>query len=121
MDYEVFLLSRIKERYEQSGDTVDSICYGIVHSSRIITCAAIIVILICFSFISASILLVKAFGLGIAIAIFIDAFLIRTLLVPAVMTILGKWNWYLPVWLNKILPKLSFNPKDKNSNDIDNF
>lgn len=113
MDYEVFLLSRIKEHYEQTGDSIKSICYGIVHSSKIITSAAVIVILICFSFLSAHILLVKAFGLGIAIAIFIDAFLIRTLMVPAVMTLLGKWNWYLPKWLDNSLPKLSFNPKDK--------
>ncbi|MBA3662115.1 MAG: MMPL family transporter [Gammaproteobacteria bacterium] len=112
MDYEVFLLSRIKERYEQTGDSVESICYGIVHSSKIITSAAIIVILICFSFISADILLVKAFGLGIAIAIFVDAFLIRTIMVPAFMTILGKWNWYLPKWLSYLLPKLSFNPDE---------
>lgn len=113
MDYEVFLLSRIKERFEQTAHSTQSICYGIIHSSKIITSAAVIVILICFSFISANILLVKAFGLGIAIAIFIDAFLIRTLLVPAVMTILGRWNWYLPKWLDRILPKLSFNLKDK--------
>lgn len=116
MDYEVFLLSRIKERYEQTGDSNRSICYGIVHSSKIITSAAMIVIFICFSFISADILMVKAFGLGIAIAIFIDAFLIRTLLVPAFMAILGKWNWYLPKWLDIILPRLSFNPKDRHEN-----
>lgn len=113
MDYEVFLLSRIKERYEQVEHNTLSIGYGIVHSSTIITSAAIIVILICFSFLSANILLVKAFGLGIAIAIFIDAFLIRTLMVPAIMQILGKWNWYLPNWIDRLLPKLSFNPKDK--------
>ncbi|OGT35178.1 MAG: hypothetical protein A3F11_10995 [Gammaproteobacteria bacterium RIFCSPHIGHO2_12_FULL_37_14] len=113
MDYEVFLLSRIKERYEQTGNTNRSICYGIIHSSKIITSAAMIVIFICFSFIAADILMVKAFGLGIAIAIFIDAFLLRTLFVPAFMAILGKWNWYLPKWLDNILPRISFNPKDK--------
>lgn len=112
MDYEVFLLSRIKEDYEQMGNNVASICHGIAHSSKIITSAAIVVILICFSFISAEIILVKAFGLGIAIAIFIDAFLIRTILVPAVMTLLGKWNWYLPKWLDRILPNLAFKTKD---------
>lgn len=110
MDYEVFLLSRIKECYEQTGDNVKSICYGITHSSKIISSAAIIVILICFSFISANILLVKAFGIGIAVAIFVDAFLIRTMLVPATMKLLGKWNWYLPKWLDRLLPALSFNP-----------
>lgn len=104
MDYEVFLLTRIKEEYEETHENRKSISYGIEHSSKIITSAAIIVIMICVSFMSADILLVKAFGLGIAVAIFVDAFLIRTLLVPSIMAILGKWNWYLPKWLDKILP-----------------
>ena len=106
MDYEVFLLTRIKEAYESLGDNEKSIIFGIEKSSRIITSAAIIVICICFSFLVADVLLVKAFGLGIAVAIFVDAFLIRTFLVPATMTLLKKWNWYLPRWLDKILPKL---------------
>lgn len=106
MDYEVFLLSRIKEDYDQTGDNLKSITHGITSSSKIISSAAIIVILICFSFISADVVLVKAFGLGIAVAIFVDAFLIRTMLVPATMALLGKWNWYLPKWLDKILPKV---------------
>lgn len=104
MDYEVFLLSRIKEEYDKTQNNFKSISYGIEHSSKIITSAAIIVIMICLSFMTADILLVKAFGLGIAVAIFVDAFLIRTLLVPSIMAILGKWNWYLPKWLDKILP-----------------
>lgn len=106
MDYEVFLLSRIKEYYDLHGDNKQSIIFGIEKSSRIITCAAIIVIFICSAFLIADVLLVKAFGLGIAVAIFVDAFLIRTLLVPAVMTIMGRWNWYLPKWMDRILPKL---------------
>lgn len=110
MDYEVFLLSRIKEEYEQSHNTIKSIVYGIDHSSKIISSAAIIVILICCSFMSADILLVKAFGMGIAVAIFVDAFLIRTILVPSTMAILGRWNWYLPRWVDKILPKIFFHP-----------
>jgi RND superfamily putative drug exporter len=109
MDYEVFLLTRIKEYYEQTHDTVKSIKLGIDRSWRIITSAAIIVILICFSFMAADILIVKAFGLGIAAAVFVDAYIIRTLLVPATMTILNSWNWYLPKWLDKILPEVSFN------------
>ncbi len=113
MDYEVFLLTRIKEYYEQSHQTIESIVFGINRSWKIITSAAIIVILICFSFMSADVLIVKAFGLGIAVAVFVDAFIIRTLLVPAVMTILGKWNWYLPKWLDKILPNISFDPEER--------
>lgn len=111
IDYEVFLLSRIKEEYERTGDDINSICFGIVNSSRIITSAAIVVIFICLAFITADIILVKAFGLGIAIAIFVDAFLIRSILVPATMTLMEGWNWYLPKWLDRILPKVTFNPE----------
>jgi RND superfamily putative drug exporter len=111
MDYEVFLLTRIKEYYEQTGDNIKSIVMGIDRSCRIISSAAIIVVLICFSFMSAQILIVKAFGLGIAVAVFVDAFIIRTMLVPATMALLGKWNWYLPKWLGRILPAISFDPE----------
>ncbi|STX40649.1 Putative membrane protein ydgH [Legionella donaldsonii] len=107
MDYEVFLLSRIKEAYEKNGHHNNkSIISGIERSSRIITSAALIVIFICGSFLVADVLMVKAFGLGIAVAIFVDAFLIRTLLVPSTMVLLKEWNWYLPRWLDRILPKL---------------
>ena len=106
MDYEVFLLSRIKECYESSQDNEQSIIFGIEKSSRIITSAAIIVISLCFSFLVADVLMIKAFGLGIAVAIFVDAFLIRIILVPTTMVLLQKWNWYLPKWLDKLIPTL---------------
>jgi len=106
MDYEVFLLSRIKETYEHRHNNERSIIFGLEKSSKIITSAAIIVIVTCMSFLFAEVLVVKAFGLGIAVAIFIDAFLIRTLLVPSTMILLKDWNWYLPKWLDKIIPKL---------------
>lgn len=105
MDYEVFLLSRIKESYDLTHDNKKSIVFGIEKSSRIITSAALIVIFLCGSFLVADVLMVKAFGLGIAVAIFVDAFLIRTILVPATMALVKTWNWYLPQWLNKLLPK----------------
>jgi len=111
MDYEVFLLTRIKEYFEQTGNNVKSIMFGIERSSKIITSAAIIVILICCSFMFADVLIVKAFGLGIAIAVFVDAFIIRTVLVPATMTLFNTWNWYLPRWLDKCLPKIAFDPE----------
>lgn len=111
MDYEVFLLTRIKEYYERTKDNTDSIIFGIERSSKIITSAAIIVILLCFSFMAADVLIVKAFGMGIAVAVFIDAFIIRTLFVPATMTLLGKWNWYAPKWLKRILPIIDFDPE----------
>ncbi|KTD23816.1 Putative membrane protein ydgH [Legionella lansingensis] len=106
MDYEVFLLTRIKEFYEANGVNNNSIVFGIEKSSRIITSAALIVIFICGSFLVADVLMVKAFGLGIAVAIFVDAFLIRTLLVPSTMALLKEWNWYLPKWLDRLLPKI---------------
>lgn len=105
MDYEVFLLSRIRESYDATHDNENSIVLGIEKSGRIITSAAIIVISICFSFLVAEVLMVKAFGVGIAVAIFVDAFLIRTLLVPSCMVLLKSSNWYLPRWLNKILSR----------------
>jgi RND superfamily putative drug exporter len=105
MDYEVFLLSRIKEYYDATHSNNRSVIFGIEKTSKIITSAALIVIFLCGSFLVAEVLMVKAFGLGIAVAIFVDAFLIRTLLVPSTMILLKKWNWYLPRWLNKILPK----------------
>lgn len=105
MDYEVFLLSRIHECYEKHKNNKLSIVYGIEHSARIITSAAWIVIVLCGSFLVADVLMVKAFGLGIAVAIFIDAFIIRTFIVPALMTITASINWYFPRWCAKLLPK----------------
>jgi RND superfamily putative drug exporter len=103
MDYEVFLLTRIHEAYVTSKDNNKSIVYGIVKSSIIITSAALIVIVLCGSFMIADVLMVKEFGLGIAVAIFVDAFAIRTLLVPSTMALLKRWNWYLPKWIDRIL------------------
>lgn len=104
MDYEVFLLSRIQESYQKHKNNKLSIVFGIEHSARIITSAALIVIVLCSSFLVADVLMVKAFGLGIAVAIFIDAFIIRTFLVPAIMTLTESINWYFPRWLSKLFP-----------------
>ncbi len=107
MDYEVFLLTRIQEAYLKTHDNNGSIVSGIEHSSRIITSAALIVMCLCGSFMVADVLMVKEFGLSIAVAIFVDAFLIRTFLVPSTMALVKSWNWYLPKWLDKILPKVN--------------
>ena len=104
MDYEVFLLTRIQEHYKKTQDNQSSIIFGIEQSSRIITSAALIVICLCGAFMTADVLMVKEFGLGIAVAIAVDAFVIRTLLVPSTMVLLKSWNWYLPKWLDKLLP-----------------
>jgi len=104
MDYEVFLLTRIQEHFKKTHDNQASIIFGIEKSSRIITSAALIVICICGSFMAADVLMVKEFGLGIAVAIAVDAFAIRSVLVPSTMALLKNWNWYLPKWLDKLLP-----------------
>ena len=103
MDYEVFLLTRIQEYYLKTKDNRKSIIFGIDHSAKIITSAAMLVIVLCASFLIAKVMMVKAFGLGIAIAIFLDAFVIRIFIVPALMTITKSLNWYCPKGLKRIL------------------
>ena len=105
MDYEVFLLSRIRETYLETGDNRQSVAYGLQRSGRIITGAALIVVVVTASFVTAEIVLIKALGLGIAISIFLDATIARALLVPSTMRLLGNLNWWLPAWLKRILPK----------------
>ena len=96
MDYEVFLLSRIQEAYWQTGDNAKAVALGLQRSGRIITSAALIVIVVSACFATADMILVKALGLGMAIAVALDATLVRGLLVPATMRLLGDWNWWLP-------------------------
>lgn len=104
MDYEVFLLTRIREYYLQTGDNTKSVALGLEKSARIISSAALIVVIVAGAFVTADIVFIKAFGLGTALAIAVDASLIRLLLVPATMRLLGEWNWYIPQWLDKLLP-----------------
>jgi putative drug exporter of the RND superfamily len=108
MDYEVFLLSRIRESYLETGDNRESVAIGLQRSGRIITGAALIVVVVTASFVTAEIVLIKALGLGIAISIFLDATIARALLVPSTMRLLGDLNWWLPGWLKRILPKKEY-------------
>ena len=101
MDYEVFLLSRIKEAYDRSGDNSMSVVEGLERTGRIITSAALLMIIVTGAFALTSIIFVKALGLGIAMAVLIDATLIRAILVPASMHLMGKWNWWAPKFLRK--------------------
>jgi RND superfamily putative drug exporter len=96
MDYEVFLLSRVKEAYDQTGDNARSVAEGLERSGRIITSAALIIVVVGFSFVTADIVLIKALGLGVALAVLLDATVVRALLVPATMRLLGEWNWWAP-------------------------
>lgn len=105
MDYHVFLLTRIKERYLATGDTVDAVGHGVGATGRIITGAALIIVVVFIGFASGDLVGFQQMGFGVAVALLIDATVIRTVLVPASMVLLGRWNWYLPRWL-EWLPEL---------------
>ncbi|MEV6247903.1 MMPL family transporter [Streptomyces sp. NPDC051742] len=105
MDYEVFLLSRVREEYLRTGDNGTAIVEGVSGTARIITSAALIMVAVFLSFAVAEDPSTKMFGLGLATAIFIDATVVRMVLVPATMTLLGRANWWLPRWLDRILPR----------------
>ena len=107
MDYEVFLLSRVKEEYEKTGDAQNSVADGLAATARVITAAAAIMIVVFGSFMFEDNRIIKLFGLGLAMAVFLDASLVRMLLVPATMELLGERNWWLPRWLDRIIPNLN--------------
>ena len=100
MDYQVFLLSRIKERYTQTGDTPDAISFGVGSTARLITGAALIIIAVFSGFAAGDLVMFQQMGFGVAVALLVDATIVRSVLVPASMKLLGDWNWYLPSWLN---------------------
>ncbi len=103
MDYEVFLLSRMKEVWDATGDNTEAVARGLERSGRIVTSAALIVVVVAGSFAFADIVLIKALGLGVAIAVALDATVVRALLVPATMRLLGRWNWWMPVALERFV------------------
>jgi RND superfamily putative drug exporter len=107
MDYEVFLLSRIREEFVRTGDSRESVADGLALTARVITAAAAIMVVVFGSFIGESDRLVKLFGVGLASAVLVDATIVRMLLVPATMELLGDANWWLPKWLDRLLPKIS--------------
>ncbi|MFM8599588.1 MAG: MMPL family transporter [Mycobacterium sp.] len=108
MDYEIFLLARIRERYLQSGDTRDAVAYGVATSARTITSAALIMIAVFTGFAFAGMPLVAQLGVACAVAIAVDATVVRLVLVPALMAMFDRWNWWLPGWLARILPSVDF-------------
>jgi putative drug exporter of the RND superfamily len=105
MDYHVFLLSRIRERYAQTGDTNQAVVHGIAATGRIITGAALIIVVVFAGFAAGQLVMFQQMGFGVGVALLVDATLIRMVVVPAVMALLGRWNWYLPSWLDW-LPEL---------------
>jgi putative drug exporter of the RND superfamily len=106
MDYEVFLLSRIREAYDATGDNAESVARGLAVTGRVITSAALIMTAVFASFVANPSPLVKMMGLGLATAVLLDATIVRMVLVPATMALLGRANWWLPAWLDRRLPRL---------------
>ncbi len=106
MDYEVFLLSRVREEFRRTGDNVESVARGLAGTGRVITSAALIMVVVFLSFVTSPVPSLKMLGLGLAVAILIDATVVRMLLVPATMALLGNANWWLPSWLDRALPQL---------------
>ncbi len=111
MDYEVFLLSRIREEWLRSSDNSKAVASGVATTARVITAAAVIMVCVFGSFVIGDPLRILAvFGLGLATAVLVDATVVRMVLVPAVMQLLGSANWWLPRWLGRAIPDLSIEP-----------
>jgi RND superfamily putative drug exporter len=106
MDYEVFLLSRIRERYLATGDNSRAVAEGLQASAKVITSAAVIMIVVFGVFALTGVPQIQEIGIGLAVAIAVDATLVRLVLVPATMELLGPWNWWLPQWLERVLPEI---------------
>jgi len=112
MDYEVFLLSRIKEEFDITGDPVESVADGLAATARVISAAAAIMVVVFGSFLLEENRIIKMFGTGLATAVLLDATLVRMLLVPATMELLGARNWWIPKWLDRILPNINVEGRD---------
>src|SRR5215210_535916 len=110
MDYEVFLISRIREEYLKDGDTRRAVADGLAKTARVITAAAAIMVVVFLAFLAAPDVFLKLFGIGLASAIFLDATVVRMVLVPATMQLLGERNWWIPSWLERVLPELDVEP-----------
>jgi RND superfamily putative drug exporter len=107
MDYEVFLLTRMREHYQETGDEKEAVIEGLANTGRVITSAAAIMVCVFTSFVLNGNPIVKEFGVGLALAIAIDSTLVRCLLVPAIMVLLGKWAWWMPSWMERFVPHIS--------------
>jgi len=117
MDYEVFLLSRIREEYDRTGDNALAVADGLAKSARVITAGAAVMITVFLSFVLGQQVFGKMFGIGLAAAVFIDATVVRMVLVPATMELLGDRNWWLPGWLDRLLPNIRLEGHDESDDD----
>ena len=107
MDYEVFMVSRIREEYDRTGDTTEAVAAGLSRTGAIVTYAAFIMIAIFASFMLSAIPEMKQLGFALSASVLIDATIVRAMLVPAFMRIAGKWNWWMPERLGRVLPEIS--------------
>lgn len=110
IDYEVFVFVRMREEYERTGSSEAAIVNGLGHTARLVTGAAVIMIAVFLAFSIVPFASVRNFGIGLAIAVFIDAFIVRLVVLPALMRSMGKWCWWMPRWLDRMLPRLSHGP-----------
>jgi RND superfamily putative drug exporter len=113
MDYEVFMLSRVREEYQRTGSATTSVADGLASTARVITVAAAIMVVVFASFTLEDIREIKLFGLGLALAVLLDATLVRMVVVPATMELLGERNWWIPRWLDRLLPHLEIERSDR--------
>jgi RND superfamily putative drug exporter len=120
MDYEVFMLSRIREEYDRTGDASNSVADGLASTARVITAAAAIMVVVFGSFVFEDLREIKVFGLGLGLAVFLDATLVRMVLVPATMALLGDRNWWMPRWLDRLVPRLSIESSPAAAPALDN-
>jgi RND superfamily putative drug exporter len=117
MDYQVFLVSRMQEEWVRTGDNLASVRRGLAGSGRVVVIAAAIMSSVFLAFVPSTNSTIKLFGLALASAVIIDAFIVRLVLVPALMSMLGKANWWLPGWLDRILPRVQIEPNEDEISD----
>jgi uncharacterized membrane protein YdfJ with MMPL/SSD domain len=117
MDYQVFLLSRIRERYDETRDTTDAVTFGVASTARIITGAALIIVAVFAGFARGDLIMFQQMGFGVAVALLLDATVIRSVVLPSAMKLLGEWNWYLPRWLDW-LPRLEVEGPSRATREI---
>jgi putative drug exporter of the RND superfamily len=118
MDYHVFILSRIREEHERGLDTHEAIRRGITRSAGVVTSAAIVMIAVFSTFAALSVVSMKQLGVGLAVAILLDATLVRGLLVPSVMSLLGEHNWYMPRWLDRLIPRRELESREEEDSQL---
>jgi RND superfamily putative drug exporter len=118
MDYEVFLLSRIKEEHDRTGDNTASVAIGLERTGRIVTAAAVLISVVFLAFATSRVSFIKIFGVGLSLAVLMDAFVIRATLVPAFMRIAGEANWWAPRWLRRVHERIGISEEAESEPDV---